>query len=427
MGFTVFVRLLTNVALFVFMARYWNVSEFGEFIYIYTAATIACLVVDFGFTQSILRDIGVNKNQERQILADVIKAKLVLSFILLLVSALTVIYLKLHMYQVVLFFIVLVSCVMTSFSESMNAVYRGINKYHYETAITLISNCVYFSVLMIILIMGGGTKSVALGMLFCKAVQLALSCTIYKFIDCQQKIRGSLKNTISDIRKNTAFGIDAFLTNLVTSIDTLIVGYLLGHNAVGIYQAGMRLLQGANTGAQVLSNVYLPSLSRHNADDDKLKALIVRLYFKMQLLGGLGAVLFIYGSAPMTSMIYGEKYVELVSLLPLIGVLLMQRYLAAAHGIVLSSLGHQSHRAFYNVLSMLIFLALSVLVAPYLGIKGIVISLLVSILVLHMLYIFRLISSNVPLGLSKQNIALTIGFYMLVAVFFINNFGRIAQ
>lgn len=427
MGITVFVRLLTNVALFVFMARYWSVSEFGEFIYIYTAATIASLIVDFGFTQSILRDIGISKKQEGAILKKVIRAKLVLSFFLLFVSVLAVMYLKLQMYQVFLFFVILTTCVLTSFSESMNAVYRGIDKYHYETAITFISNCIYFSVLMMVLILGGGAKNVALGMLLCKAIQLALSCTIYRFIDDKQMGAFNLKKTIVDIRNNTAFGVDAFLTNLVTSIDTVIVGYLLGHNSVGIYQAGMRLLQGANTGAQVLSNVYLPSLSRQTGDDRRLGILIERLYFKMLLLGGSGGMLFIYGAEAMTNMIYGEKYIELVKLLPLIGILLMQRYLAAAHGIVLSSLGHQSHRAFYNILSMLVFVALSVLLAPYLGVQGVIVSLLVSILLLHALYIFRLLGSQIPIGLSKLNIALTIGFYTLIAIFLINHFESIMQ
>ena len=74
-------RLLAGVVLFIFLARFLGPEEFGRLMYGFTLATIAVLVIEFGFSQQLLRDIGKEPDQVLLIMGRVFLAKILLTLL----------------------------------------------------------------------------------------------------------------------------------------------------------------------------------------------------------------------------------------------------------------------------------------------------------------------------------------------------------
>jgi O-antigen/teichoic acid export membrane protein len=408
MALTTGARLLTNVVLFVLLARAWPVAQFGGFVYWFTATAIIVVIVDFGFSQSILRDIGRDQNRAGDYIRAISMAKLMLAGIVLAVASTAFALGNWDHQSVWLFFLLLIGGIFASLAESLNATYRGIGEFGQETRIVVLSSLLLFGVVLALLMLDAEPLAVAAGMLVTRGAYLMMSSSVLAAVPSTTPFKPSLHDTFSLIARYRHFGFDAFLTNLYSNVDTILVGQILGAGAVGVYQAGMRLMQGANTFAPVLANVYLAPMARAHDHRDQLISLSQTLYALMLLAGALGALVFIYFPAPLIQFLYGERYSELASLMPWFGILLLVRYLAAAHGVALAALGHQATRACAIVACLGILAALAVPLLRSSGALGMALALLASTLVLHGLYLYRLVRERMPLGLGVRNTLLTV-------------------
>jgi O-antigen/teichoic acid export membrane protein len=212
------------------------------------------------------------------------------------------------------------------------------------------------------------------------------------------------------------FAAEAGLTNFQAQADTLIVHHFLGAGAVGVYQAGLRLMQGANTFAQVLGHVYLPSMAAKAADGHELKRLTKRLFLQMLLLGTGALLVFGLGAARITHTLYGSKFQQLSALLPWFGVLLFIRYIAASHGVTLSAVGLQSTRVAAISVALAALFAGACLWVPQQGLHGMLYASIAAAACLSIVYALALVRKGYPLGMGRLN-ALALSLALALAFF----------
>ncbi len=410
MALSTALRLLTGVVIFILMARMWGPEKFGSFMYWFTITSLLGLIVDYGFGQQLMREIGHDKERTSELMAGVLMAKLLLT--LILVVSLVVMTLTpwgLHQ-DVLLFWVLMGTCIVSSFAEVFNSVFRGLGKYHEETFIAAWVNAVNFGLVMGLLALDCGVVDVAIGFLASRLLFLLLAIrTFIRIVPA-----GCIKSTatvscgIKKLISGLPFAAETGFTNFQSQADTLIVQHFLGAGAVGIYQAGLRLMQGANTFAQVLSNVYLPPMAKNAANGRELKILADRLFIQMLMLGVAALLIFGFGANSITHLLYGNRYNDLVPIMPWFGLLLLVRYIAASHGVTLSAVGLQSSRVIAISISLLALIVASSFLIPHFGLLGMLYASITAVVCLSIFYALTLARRGRPLGLNNLNMTVFI-------------------
>ena len=87
MAVTTASKMLSGIVVFVIMARVLGPHDFGLVVYSFTLASIFVLLVDYGFSQQLLRDIGAAPQAIHQLMGRVLVAKVALSIAMLILCA----------------------------------------------------------------------------------------------------------------------------------------------------------------------------------------------------------------------------------------------------------------------------------------------------------------------------------------------------
>ena len=402
-------RLLTGVVVFIVMARVWGPQEFGLFMYWFTVTSLAALLVDYGFSQQLMREIGHAKNQTASLVFGVMSAKVLLALTLILLATLFCAFGRVKEQELILLWILLVTGILSSFAETFNAVFRGLAQYHEETRIAAWVNIIHVTLVVVLLQYRADVNYVAAVFLLSRALYLILSWRIYiRLVPAHLGKETRFFAGFKYIKSGFLFATETAFTNIQSQADTLIVNYFLGTEAVGVYQAGLRLMQGANTFAQVLSNVYLPSMAEKVNDRPGLKKLANRLYLQMLLLGVVCLLIFTFGGELIVHLLYGVKYQSLTGLMPWFGILLLIRYIAASHGITLSAIGLQSSRVLAISVALTVLLIVAYFAIPKFGLLGMLYASISAVTCLYGVYAATLMIKKIPLGINKLNALLLI-------------------
>jgi O-antigen/teichoic acid export membrane protein len=408
MALSTALRLLTGVVIFIVMARMWGPELFGSFMYWFTATSLIGLVVDYGFGQQLMREIGHNNEQTKNFMDGVLAAKFILTAAVLALCLVLSLTPWADGQPMFLFWILLATCIVSSFAETFSAVFRGLGQYHEETIIAAWVNSIHFGAVLGLLAMHRGVVAVALAFLVSRLLSLGMALRAYRRLVPSANVvigKNPFSVGVKHLRSGLAFAAEAGFTNFQSQADTLIVHHFLGAGAVGVYQAGLRLMQGANTFAQVLSNVYMPSMASKVNDSVGFKHLTNRLFTQMLALGSCSLLVFGLGAGLITQTLYGGKFNDLTALLPWFGLLLFGRYIASSHGVTLSAVGLQSTRVVAVSVALVALFIATFFLIPQFQLMGMLYASILAVCCLYLVYATTLVLRGYPLGINKVNAA----------------------
>lgn len=417
MGLSTFLRLLTNVVLFIFLARSWTVETFGLFVYSFSLSSVFVLFVDYGFSQKILRDIGAGPDQIKRIVSNAFVAKLFSAALLIAVGG-TFFVFSAENKTLGLVLVLTFAAILNSFAEFFNVAFRGLGVFHKETFVVSVANALHFGLIILLVIQGGGIWVISFGFVVASAFYLYLSWRGFRnYVGPLGDVSEGISALPRTLKEAFPFCADAGLTKFYGQVDTILVGYFLGNIGVGLYQAGIRLLQGCSTFALVLSNVFLPRIANQSDQPEQLGRLTALLFTQMMALGGAGSIVFLYGGEWVPNQIYGDKFSALSTLFPYLGVLLVARYFVAIYGVILTAVGLQTMRVYSMLVAIIVLSLSSYIFIPSYGVVGMIFSALAATASLGMMYVYKLLGSKYHLGFSRLNISIciVIGIFCVVA------------
>lgn len=393
MGITVFSRLGGLFLLFVSLVRVLPLNDFGVFVVAYSYATILTLVVDFGFSQSLLKEIGSDCKRADYYIGDGLLLKVVLAISAALLALLIGEIRFDDELSKKVFGVLFLSCVINSFGEYYGTALRALGFYVEEAVVQFV-----YTVLMLgaTVAVGFGTSSVVAVAVVLVVVRLVLLLGLQRALKRRVSYRipsFEFSRIVSSARRGVAYAMDQGVSNFLMNIDVVLVSTVMGSSAAGIYQAGQKLVQGYSATAMIVSNVYIPKLARSasSPSDFRRGAIVVGKY--MLMLGVIGAALL--GGFPdvLVRLVYGPKFESLVALMPIFALLIFLRFIGATFGLCLTALGKQKLRFFANVACLFVVFASAVPLLMLLGLEGIVWSQVISISVLMAIYLIALNAS----------------------------------
>lgn len=407
MALTTGAKMLSGIVVFVIMAKILGPSNFGHIAYAFTLATLYVLIVDYGFTQQLLREVGAKPESINQLVGNIVLVKIFLSVLTVIICIGFFYFFPKDITTERIFWLLLLSLILGSFSEFLNSAFRAVGKYKQETNIATFGSLIHFFCLVFILLVKPTLEWIAFGFVISKFIFFIISCNAYFKSIGSIEFHDDWKKALSGLARGFPYAADSGLTNFFQQVDTLLVNHYLGFASVGLYQAATKWLQGAMQFAPVLSNVYLPTLASNCEDKLLNRKYATFLNLKMIVLGGAGWVFFTFFGAFISNYVYGPTFNELAPLWPYIGSLMLIRYIAASQGVILTAYGKQSVRVYTQIISLIAFVSLSIWLLPILNIKGMLIALNLTFFLIFVIYSASLIRSKIPTGFSLINILIT--------------------
>jgi O-antigen/teichoic acid export membrane protein len=381
-------RLLVSTLLFLLLARIWGPEDFGTFSFVFSVSALLMLTVDFGFGTFLLREIAADSAKAPELIGQGLRVKFLLTAVMSAAAAALVVALGSHALPLTLYFLLLLAALLLSFAEYFIASLRAFGRYDLEALLATTGNAAQFLLAGSTAWLGGTPVAVAGAMVVSRIVYLVASWrTLARTVPLlrTRQVPGNVRSTLQQL---WPYGVDGALTSVWSFIDVITVRLLFGTQAVGLYAAGQKIVQGVGALAPVVGNVMIPQLARkahiRAPDTWRVAALTGSL---MVGIGFIFAIPLVAFPGWVTSVLFGSEFSRLADWLPWFGAILLVRYAAAGVGVILSAIGLQTKRLVGQVLAILVYaLCTSVVAINGWGVEAALAALFIAMAVMGMTY-----------------------------------------
>lgn len=382
-------RLVTNVILFVVIARSYEPEEFGRFATAHLFSTVFLLVADFGFDQLLVASVPRKRETAAGVFQGYLSTKIVFACIASLVMATYGLLGGMSTEAAQLMVVFSVYVLLSSLANYFFALFKSFEAMEEETKVAFLMNSLLLVSILVLASQGVSVLVLSIAFVGSRIVGLTMACwRANKYVPLR-KFRFKLVSRI-ELRKVWVFGLHAILGAMYFVQDTFLLSAWLGDYAAGVYQAVFKLVFLGLIGGDVLLTSLLPVLTRLNANDQTKWGQLGWILHKTMLYFSLPvSLLMVAFSREIIQVVYGERYLlEAPILLQLLGVVVLLRYVSDASGTMLTSSERQSARLKVVASAVPINLFLNFYTIPRFGVEGAAIASLATAAYVAFGYVF---------------------------------------
>lgn len=344
-------RLGAGLLVIVLLARRLGPEGFGVFAYALALASLAVVPLNFGLSTAVLRRFGADPDAKLEALSEALTGKLLLLGPLLLVCGCVA--WGLPAPQGGVFLILLLAQSAESFSEVYQLCFRAASRFRDEARTASTTALVHIAVMAAAAWTWSDPASCALAFMLSRALGLLMTARAARRA-YEALPLSAARQAGRFLRSSFAYAVEFALSTANTQLDSVLIQSQLGVRAVGLYQAGMKLVQGVSRLAPILALYLLPRLTRGVKDGSLQQAVLT-----MGVFGAIGALsggVLALGAKPLTHALFGVGFSDLADLLPWFGLLLLLRFVETGVGLVLVAADLQSRKVWLVALQLLVLL-----------------------------------------------------------------------
>lgn len=183
------------------------------------------------------------------------------------------------------------------------------------------------------------------------------------------KVSTSIIGTI--LRQAPPFAISDALSLASMRQDLLIIGFVLGDAAAGLYSPAVNLVNALFLVPVSVYSVMVPILGRLYTSDVRQAALSARRMILMLLAIGAGLSVAFYLGAPVALVLLGKSYTGVTELLRILSLVLLFKCGSFAMAAIIIVTGQQPRRTLFQFVSVLVNAILNLLVVSRWGVTGV--------------------------------------------------------
>ncbi len=377
-------RLISNVVVFLIVGSHYGPKIFGQFTIAHTFAIIFILFADFGFDVLLTTEVAKNRKSASTIFQRYFSIKIVFSLAALI--AMWLLSLALHFSQTsrVLILIFSFYVILTTLTNFLHALYKGLERLEYETKVSLIVNVSLLILVFFLLIVKVDIIYIAVAFVSTRFLGFIFAI-IYSF-----KVLPDIKYNLNFkewrllMSQVLIFGLQLIFGNLFFQIDTIMLAFLKGDSSVGIYQATIKLIALPLVIPDILINTLLPVLSRLNTENELLWVKLGGILNKtlMIIILPISIVLFTYPDFVINLIYPTGKYAATIPLLRIFALILFIRFSVESYALMLTTSHKQKIRMFIVLIGTIFNFGVNLYIIPKYGVIGAaVISLVTNLLV----------------------------------------------
>lgn len=328
-------RTAGNVIVFLIIARLPGIetSDFGQLMYAVALASLFVLISQFGLVPLLIRDVASNPALVGDFVKSVFGLRLLLSAMGYIGFIICVHFLGLSEQGKLVCYVMGAALYIGAISIDIQAVFQSQERMKMELPGILLENGLLLGCTLLVYLYELNIVWIASIFLFAKFSALLLNYAI-----CARLIIWIVPHFDRTIWKQLSktalpFALSGLIAAGIVQIDTILLRALSGPSgdeAVGIYQAAMRLFLVPMLLPELFIKVFLPQLSRmHGREGPDLVRDLGRINHVLLTAGLLiGLVTMIRGN-DLVRLIYGNRYADAGEVLQIFGLSIVMRFGAA--------------------------------------------------------------------------------------------------
>lgn len=306
-------QIITSIFGFVWivlLARYLGVSDFGIMNFAISFTSIMSIFIDLGINTYVTRDLSRSPELSQKYIGNAIPLKIflsILSFIATLVILLIMDY-NLLSIQVVLLFAI--QTIFLSMGWLFNGVFQAFSKMKYQAIGIIINSSLILLGTLLLTYFNLGLIAVALSYMVGSIITLIYLYNNIKNRIIVPKIQIDLDFWKKSIKQAIPFGITGIFTTIYFMIDTVMISFMAGNTAVGIYSSAYKIITVFTTIYTVYTYVVFPLMSKLYKDSEDLLKISyeksIKYLIMIMLPFAIGITIY---SQDIITLIYGKNYI----------------------------------------------------------------------------------------------------------------------
>lgn len=286
-GLLMIASLFTNIMAFVwtiYTASYLGTAGFGILSAALALTGIFSILADLGLSTYSTREVAKDNEKTKKLLANVALIKIFLAIFTFILLYLIIIIKNYPPQSVDVTLIIGAYMIISSFSALFNAIFQGQQRMEFQTIGNIINSSLLLIGILLAIYMKGDIITISLAYLFASVITLAYSIIVTSWKFTVPSFEFDWIFWKKTIVKALPFGITGVFTTIYFWIDSVMLSFMQGDAAVGLYNAPYKLLLVMLSIYSVYMLALFPFMSQFYVDSTDALKLTYRRSYKYMLI-----------------------------------------------------------------------------------------------------------------------------------------------
>lgn len=414
-------QALANVLIVVLLARPLGTEEFGRLLLAISFTSIFAIIIEFGFRWYAAKEVSQRPEMVRKIAGQIFNAQLLLVLAATLLVALAVRLLAYPPRTAAVIAVIWASAVLLPFTQVMRALFRGLDMFAFDMAITLVLFVALVLALTPLLHLRPSTMAFAVAIFAARFASFAAGHFLFRRRVGRIEFRIHAGEAGRLLAATLAYGAQIMVFRLLLEWNTIVLHQFSGNTGVGLYQAAFRFMLAAMVVSDILLQAFFPVIARlATTDRSRFVGTCTTLNRYLLAAGAYMAGAFFVFSGELVRWIFGAAYAKSVPSLKILAFAVLAYFLSAAPSIALIALGRQGTRARASIAVLAFNAVAAFILIPGRGAVGAALAMLAAF-ILHAVLNTALVHRELGRVLFDRRswaaILLTLGGAMVSALF----------
>jgi len=387
-----------SFVIFILLARHFGPEIYGQWAFALGFVGLFAILVDFGFTTLTIRELAKDKSKTSQYVDNILAMKLILGLIVLFLIFIVSQFLNENEQTLKLIYFLGLYVVVNNFATFFQSVFRAYEKMYYETICRGVQGIILLLLSVFFIANSASILTISYVYIFSAIIAFLLSlffirCYFEKFF-----LRVKWKICKEILKESWPFLFSGIFYMIYFKIDSVMLGLLSNMKEVGYYGAAYNIFIAFFIVLEIISASFFPKLSFFYKND-RVKFKKVFLDFKLVITAisiPLTIMAFSF-SGFIISKIYSPRYFISITILKILSVIILFRFLAHIYSWFLTSVNEQKKVAMVQGLTALLNVVLNYfLIIKYQAIGAAIATLITGLFLLGSYYLlFKMKSKSV--------------------------------
>ena len=305
-------QVITSVCAFlwtIIIARYLGVADYGIVSFAISFNLLLGIIMDIGMSTYVTREIAKHKELVYKYTNNIFFVKLILAIILFFISGILLFLMGYSNLTILVTLVFTLEAIFISMTGYLNAVFQAFEDLKYQSIGTILNSGFLLLGILITISFNWGVLAVAVSYAIAYSIYFSFMLARYIKRFNFPKFELDLSFIKEVIINSVPFGLTNFFYNIYFSIDVVMLSYLAGDYATGLYKSAYNIINVFTTFFIVYQGVFFPVMSKFFQESRDLIKVSYELSVKylLLLIMPISIGVFFY-ARPIIDLIYSNQY-----------------------------------------------------------------------------------------------------------------------
>ncbi len=417
-------QVITSICAFlwtIIIARYLGVSDYGIVSFAISFTSLVGIVMDLGMSTYITREIAKNRNSVNKYFNNIFIFKLILAIILFFISGLILYLLGYPQWTILITLLFTIELIFMSMTVFLNGVFQAFEEVKYQAIGSILNSSLLL--IGILITLGFDLGVVAIALSYTLSYFIYFSYILLKYIQTFSfpKFEIDVKFIKRVLIESIPFGLTNFFYTIYFSIDIVMLSYISGDYATGLYKSAYNIITVFTTFFVVYQAVIFPVMSKFFKESQNLIKISYELSIKYLLLIiiPISAIIFFY-ARPIVDLIYSNQYSLASTPVQILIWTVLFLFINGAASVLLNAINQEKTVTKIYIIAALFNVCLNLILIPVYSYDGAAIATVISEILITILTLYFISKTNYKpdLSLLKSVIKLVICGIILIIILY---------